>query len=127
MASLKAHLLEAGDHGRLGFHPSCPICCDERLAGRLPSDSLVTRRGQAVLAAGVLACSGAAPTAVLAASGDQEGEGTAEPSNISAEPWSNAEGGPASTDVEPGDDDAAPVDQGAGPADDDSGPVGPDV
>src|SRR3954454_9868270 len=99
MASLRADLREAGEPGRRGFHPSCPICCDERLAGRLPSDSRVTRRAQAVLAAGVLACSGAAPTAVLAATGDQAGEGVADPTSVSADTWSNPEGAPATTDV----------------------------
>ena len=44
MASLSRHLREAGDHGRLGFHPACPVCCDERLAGTLPVDTIVSRR-----------------------------------------------------------------------------------
>ena len=29
--SLSHHLLEPGDHGRLGFHPGCPVCRRERL------------------------------------------------------------------------------------------------
>src|SRR4051794_24800803 len=76
MASLSRHLREAGDHGRLGFHPACPVCCDERLAGALPVDTLVSRRSQALMAAGVLVFSSAAPASVLAAGGDQDQEGT---------------------------------------------------
>src|SRR4051794_35766272 len=54
MTSLTKHLREEGDHGRLGFHPSCPVCCSDRLAGRLPGDAIVTARMQALLAAGAL-------------------------------------------------------------------------
>ena len=79
MASLSAHLREPGDHGRLAFHPGCPVCRDERLAGTLPADALVSRRTQALVAAGVLALSSAASTAALAQEPDQEHEGTATP------------------------------------------------
>jgi hypothetical protein len=80
MASLSAHLRESGDHGRLAFHPGCPVCRDERLVGALPADAIVSRRTQALLAAGVLALSSAAPTAAFAqAEPDQEQEGTAAP------------------------------------------------
>ena len=41
MASLTAHLRRPGDHGHLPFHPECPICCRDRLAGPLPSDVVV--------------------------------------------------------------------------------------
>ena len=53
--------------GALAFHPECPVCRDERLAGTLPADALVGRRTQALFAAGVLALSSATPTAALAA------------------------------------------------------------
>ena len=123
MASLSAHLREPGDHGRLQFHPLCAVCCEDRLAGRLPSDAIVTPRTQALLAAGVLAFSGAAPTSVLAAGSDQEGQGGTEPSAISADPWTNPDSAPGATDDPPVDPaSAAPVDSG----DDDAGPVGPD-
>src|SRR6476661_3524821 len=98
MASLTAHLREDGDHGRLGFHPSCPVCCEDRLAGRLPSDAIVTVRTKALLAAGVLAVSAASPASVLAASGDQEGGGTAEPTNASSGDYSNSDGSPGASD-----------------------------
>src|SRR5215218_7811812 len=61
--SLSAHLTAGtAEHGRLRFHPDCPRCRAERLAGALRSESLVSRRAQAALAAGLLAFSaGAAP------------------------------------------------------------------
>jgi hypothetical protein len=61
--SLSEHLTAgAADHGRLGFHPECPRCHADRLAGPVGSDSLLSRRAQAALAAGLLAFSaGAAP------------------------------------------------------------------
>jgi hypothetical protein len=72
MPSLSAHLREPGDHGRLRFHPICPLCRDQRLAGALPSDGIVSRRAQALVAAGALALSSAAPASVLAATGGDE-------------------------------------------------------
>ena len=62
--SLSAHLTAStADHGRLSFHPDCPRCRAERLAGSLAADSLVSRRTHAALAAGLLAFTGAAPAA----------------------------------------------------------------
>jgi nucleoid-associated protein YgaU len=62
--SLSAHLTAGtADHGRLRFHPDCPRCRAERLAGALGGDSLVSRRAQAALAAGLLAFSAGAPAA----------------------------------------------------------------
>src|SRR5689334_3225387 len=119
MASLSVHLREDGDHGRLGFHPSCPVCRCDRLAGRLPNDAIVTVRTKALLAAGALAVSAASPASVLAANGDREGGGAAEPTNSSAGDYSNSDGSPGASD-----DDAAP-DPNSSVPDDDSGPVGP--
>jgi hypothetical protein len=79
MASLSAHLREPGDHGHLGFHPSCAVCCETRLSGALPDDPIVSRRTQALVTAGVLALSSAAPAPVLAAGSDQGAVGTADP------------------------------------------------
>src|SRR3954451_18178681 len=84
MASLSAHLREPGGHGRLPFYPACPVCCDERLAGALPADPIVSRRSQAVLASGVLAFSLVAPPSVLASEGDQDQRGTADPAALAA-------------------------------------------
>ncbi len=101
MASLTAHLRRAGDHGRLAFHPQCPVCCRERLAGTLPADAFVGRRTQAVLAAGVLALSTATPAAVLAAEPDQEQEGAAAPDQAAnADPGSDPDFDPGGESTE---------------------------
>jgi hypothetical protein len=75
MASLTAHLVESGGHGRLGFHASCPVCCQERLFGSLSSDGVVSRRAQAALASGVLALSAVGPPVAAAQEPDQQLEG----------------------------------------------------
>ena len=79
MGSLTAHLLEAGDHGRLPFHPSCPVCRQERLYGTLSSEPVVPRRTQALLAGGVLAFSGSAPVVAAAQEPDRQFEGAVAP------------------------------------------------
>jgi nucleoid-associated protein YgaU len=78
---LSAHLRQTEGHTRLPFHPACPICRRERLAGDLPSDALVSPRTQAAIAAGLLAFSSVAPGAV-AAETDQTSEGTAVPEQV---------------------------------------------
>jgi hypothetical protein len=82
MASLTAHLVEGGDHGRLGFHASCPVCRKERLFGSLPSDVIISRRAQAALASGVLALSAVGPPAALAQESDQQVEGGSGPGGV---------------------------------------------
>jgi hypothetical protein len=82
LGSLTAHLLEPGDHGRLGFHPRCPVCRKERLFGSLSSEPLVSRRVQAALATGVLALSVAAPGAAAAAGPDRQWEGATPPERL---------------------------------------------
>jgi nucleoid-associated protein YgaU len=73
--SLSAHLTAGtAEHGRLAFHPDCPRCRAERLAGSLAADSLVSRRAQAVLAAGLLAFSAGAPSAAAQVPPDQQQE-----------------------------------------------------
>ena len=79
MGSLTAHLLEAGDHGRLQFHPSCPVCRQERLYGTLSSEPVVPRRAQALLAGGVLALSASGPAVAAAQEPDRQFEGVAAP------------------------------------------------
>jgi LysM domain len=79
MPSLTEHLRRPGDHGRLPFHPECPVCLEERLAGKLPSDALLGPRTPALLAAGVLALSTAAPATALAQEPEQEQEGAVAP------------------------------------------------
>ena len=82
MASLTAHLVESGDHGRLGFHASCPVCRQERLFGSLPSEAIISRRAQAALASGVLALSAAGAPAALAQESDQQVEGGSGPGGV---------------------------------------------
>jgi hypothetical protein len=78
MRSLSAHLVKSEAHGDLPFHPGCPICRETRLVGSLATGSVLSPRGQAILAAGVLAISTAGPAAsALAAEPDQEQDGTA--------------------------------------------------
>jgi hypothetical protein len=120
MASLTTHLRQPGDHGRLAFHPECPMCCRERLVGALPAEALVSRRTQALLAAGVLALSTTTPTAVLAAEPDQEQEGAAAPDPANGDPGSDPDFDPGgdSTDL-PFDAGPAPEAQSAPAREDD--------
>jgi hypothetical protein len=118
MASLTAHLRRPDDHGRLSFHPECPICRQERLIGTLADGAIVSPRSQALLAAGVLALSSAAPTAVFAGEPEQEQEGTTAPEQITGNDPSDApefDAGGQPTQL--------PLD--AGPAPEDSGAFDP--
>jgi LysM domain len=78
MPSLSAHLRLPEDHSRLPFHPSCPVCRRDRLAGSLDGEELVSRRTQAAIAAGVLAFSTIGVPAAVASVPDEVTEGTAE-------------------------------------------------
>jgi LysM repeat protein len=79
MGSLTAHLLETGDHGRLGFHPSCPVCRQERLRSKLSSGPVISRRVRAALASCLLAISTASPAAAPAQEPDRQQEGIMAP------------------------------------------------
>lgn len=86
MTRLSTHLRHPENHGRLRFHPSCPICRRERLGGTLPTEALVSRRMQACLAGGVLVLStAAAPVVALAAEQESEREGTVAPEQTPAQ------------------------------------------
>ena len=82
MASLGAHIRRTDGHGDLGFHPACPICRDERLAGSFPPTSLSVRRVQAGLAAGAIVMTSIVPTGAFASMGSPEFEGTAPPEAV---------------------------------------------
>jgi hypothetical protein len=130
MGSLREHLREPGDHGRLGFHAECPVCRDSRLAGPLPADVIVSRRVQALAAVGALAFTSAAPASVLAAGGDHQTVGTADPvadsdpaTDPSFDPGEDEEGEQESAatgvpDSTAATDPADPDDEGAGSAGD---------
>jgi LysM domain len=107
LGSLTAHLLEPGDHGRLGFHPRCPVCRKERLFDSLSSEPLVSRRVQAALATGVLALSVAAPGAAAAAGPDRQREGAAAPVQL--------RGDIDAPDFDPGGDTALPFEVAPSP------------
>jgi hypothetical protein len=78
MRPLSVHLRLEEDHSGLPFHPSCPVCRRDRLAGSLSGDELVSRRAQATIAAGLLAFSGVGAPAAVASEPDTVSEGTAE-------------------------------------------------
>ena len=79
MSSLSVHLRVPDDHSGLPFHPSCPVCRRDRLAGSLDGDEIVSRSTQAALAAGLLVFSGVgAPAAAVASGPDEEVDGAAE-------------------------------------------------
>jgi hypothetical protein len=125
MRSLTAHLRQSEAHGRLPFHPSCPICRESRLVGQLPVGGVVSPRTRALLATSVLAVSVGAPAATaLADEHDQEQVGTTPVAPTAPEDPAD------SPDVDPNGDDAqlpdAPPDQDAPSGDDDqSGAVAP--
>jgi hypothetical protein len=101
MASLTTHLRRPDDHGRLAFHPDCPVCRDERLAGGAPADTLVGHRTQALLAASVFALSSAPATAAIAAEPDQEREGAIGPDQATAAtPAADPESDPGGSSIE---------------------------
>jgi LysM domain len=108
MGSLTEHLVEPGDHGRLKFHPSCPVCRQERLFGSLSSEPVVSRRAQALLAGGVLAVSGAAPGVAVALEPDMQVEGVAAPDQPSGVELDDP-------GFDPGGDTALPFDTGPAP------------
>jgi hypothetical protein len=115
-SSLSAHVRAPEQHAALPFHPECPICRDERLVGTLPPASLISPRGQAALAASVLAFSAVAPAAAVAQELEQRKEGTAAPEVAGPQ-------GAESPDFDPGGSDVAlpeqptPVTAEGGPTD----------
>jgi LysM domain len=67
VSSLSNHPQETESHGRLPFHPSCPVCRDERLSGSLVGDAILGQRARAGLLAATLAVSSLGlPVAALA-------------------------------------------------------------
>lgn len=77
---------EPGSHGNLRFHPDCPVCRAERLAGTPPSDELVTGRVRAGFAAALLAATGVSGSPAFAGEPDGEREGAGEEAPGDADP-----------------------------------------
>src|SRR5215208_1783497 len=73
------HQSGSGDHDRLGFHPDCPICGQDRLFGVLSPEPVWARRLRVLLAAGVLAVSAGATTTSVASEPDDQQEGVVVP------------------------------------------------
>jgi hypothetical protein len=128
MRSLSAHLRQPGDHGRLPFHPDCPVCRSERLVGALASGGVTSRRANALLASSVLALSTSGPGAAIAAEPEHEQQGTAAPGQApSGDPATSPDFDPGGQSTSlpaaaspapqvqapptPGNDDAGPLDQ----------------
>jgi hypothetical protein len=124
MASLIAHLRQSEDHGRLAFHPDCPVCRAERLSGTLPLQGVVTRRTQAAVLATVLAASTATPTLAVAQESDQVSEGAIAPGAAGADPAVNPDFDPGGESEDlPFDEPEAPESEPA--ADPEAGDPGP--
>jgi nucleoid-associated protein YgaU len=116
MSSLSVHLRLPEDHSGLPFHPSCPVCRRDRLAGSLDGDEIVSRRTQAAIAVGLLAFSGVgAPAVAVAAGPDQDIDGSAE---VVQSPDPGADVDETST---------AWTDGGAAPTDDESPELAPET
>jgi len=86
VASLSAHLRQTEAHGRLSFHPECPICRAERLSGTLPAQGIAVGRAQAAVLAGVLAASAVTPAVAVAQEPDQVSEDTIAPEQAGGDP-----------------------------------------
>jgi hypothetical protein len=131
------HQSGSGDHDRLGFHPDCPVCGQDRLFGVLSPEPIWSRRLSVLLAAGVLAVSVGATTTSVASEPDDQQEGIVAPTPGASPPVGDGPGQGAggetalpfevdpvpaapdggSTDGQP--DDAAPLE--APPVDDPDG------
>ncbi len=84
MASLNDHQSESTDHDRLGFHPDCPACRQDRLFGVFSPEPVFSYGVRVFLAAGVLALSAGAATTSVAAETDSNQEGVSLPQQDSS-------------------------------------------
>jgi hypothetical protein len=66
---------ECRDHDRLGFHPDCPVCRQDRLIRVLSPEPIWSRRLGVLFAAGVLAVSAGATATSVASEPDDQQEG----------------------------------------------------
>jgi len=100
------HQSKSTDHDRLGFHPDCPICRQDRLFGVLSPEPIWSRRVRVLLATGVLALSAGATTTSVAAEPDNQQEGV-----VVSEPGAPPPEGQSGGGKEPPDDELG---QGSG-------------
>jgi hypothetical protein len=123
MPSLSAHLRVPEDHSRLPFHPACPVCRRDRLAGSLDGEELVSRRTRATIAAGLLAFSTAGVPAAVAAEPDEVSEGAVEVV-VDGDTGSSVDFEPGGETVQLPDEQApVPVETAPAASDDDAGPL----
>ena len=124
MNDLARHLTEDAGHGHLPFHPACPTCREERLAGALSERPVVSPRTQAGLAAAVLAASAAAPAAAIAQAPPVPEEETVEPdAGLPADAGGLDPGAAPVADTPLGEEDAL----GAAAGQADAAPLGPEA
>ncbi len=125
------HQSETQPHARLGFHPDCPVCRQDRLFGALSPEPAVGLRVRALLATGVLALSAGLTSTSVAYEPDQQQEGVVLTGPSSPDLSSPGINDPGSDDVGTSEDTTltdilASDPPGDGVADDpdaDSGPV----
>jgi hypothetical protein len=114
MHALSTHLRQPVDHARLSFHPDCPICRRQRLAGRVPTDELLSRRTVAVAAVGALMTS-SLPVAPALASRERDQTTIGEqPEAPASDPALNPDFDPGGDTEVLGDDGEAPGPEGDG-------------
>ncbi|MEA2333444.1 MAG: hypothetical protein QOH58_3582 [Thermoleophilaceae bacterium] len=114
MASLNVHQSHARDHDRLGFHPSCPICRQDRAFGVLPPDPVRALRLRALLATGLLALGGGVTATSVANEPDHQQEGVVVPEQ-EAPVAPGAPGDQRGPSFDPGGETALPYDGGPAP------------
>jgi hypothetical protein len=102
VASLNVHQSKSSDHDRLGFHPDCPVCRQDRLFGVLSPEPLLSRRARVLLATGVLALSAGVTSTSVATEPDQQQEGIVLPGPGEAPPDETSGGPDAPADDELG-------------------------
>ena len=117
MPSLHRHLqLHGPEHDRLAFRADCPICAP-RLTGRYPDPRLLSRRGEATVATGLVLAGSLLPVANASADNERPPSPTTPPA-VLAEPGDQGE---SNGDLVGGRGDQGPSTD-AGP---DSGPAAP--
>jgi hypothetical protein len=73
------HQSKRSDHDRLGFHPDCPTCRQDRLFAALSPSPALCGRVRVLLAAGVLAFSAGGTATSIASEPDDQQEGIVVP------------------------------------------------
>jgi hypothetical protein len=86
------HQAESSEHERLGFHPGCPVCRQDRLFGALSPEPIWSRRLRVLLAAGVLAVSAGATSTSVASEPDDQQEGVVVPAPGASPPVGDGPG-----------------------------------